>query len=428
MELIFRLGAKIRNPSLFDRYRFLKETERWPLHKLEAFQLEECRRFLAFAGEHSPYYQDLFRRVGFSPAQMNSLGDLKSLPVIEKESLIQENERIHSRFPFPKVFLCETSGTTGQVLTFRRDERWDSANRAAVMRGYSWYGIKPWDRNVYLWGFNFSPAEKLRVRVLDLLQNRFRVFSYERSQIERLARHTRRAVYLHGYSSMIFNIARILNANPDLPKPRHLLLVKGTSEKIFDSYQEEALKAFGKKIVSEYGAAEAGLIAFECPHGSMHVHIEGCVVEVVDGEILVTNLLSRSYPIIRYRLGDAVTLAPAGYRCPCGMAHPVIETVIGRVGKVVYGKKDAYPSLSFYYLFKNLYFERGLALCYRAIQSEKGRVSIEIEESAGDSEEMIRQEISKLFGDDLDVSLSFGVELGPVGGKRQDFVSYLDDA
>ena len=29
-------------------------------------------------------------------------------------------------------------------------------------------------------------------------------------------------------------------------------MIKGTSEKIFDKYQEEAKKAFGMKMVSEY--------------------------------------------------------------------------------------------------------------------------------------------------------------------------------
>ena len=161
-----------------------------------------------------------------------------------------------------------------------------------------------------------------------MLQNRFRVFSYDEAEIRRLARHTRKAVVLHGYSSMIYNIAKALNKDGQLPRPGRLKLVKGTSEKIFDAYQDEALKAFGMRIVSEYGAAETGLIAFECPHGSMHVHMEGCHVEVVDGEAVVTNLLSRSFPIIRYRLADSIELAPDGFECPCGMKHTAITREI----------------------------------------------------------------------------------------------------
>lgn len=427
MEFLFRLGARFRNPSLFSRYRFLKESEGWPLDQLKSHQFKECRDFLIFAKRTSRYFREVFAASGFNPEKIESLTDLEALPVTEKKDLIENNQVIHADYPFKKAFQCETSGTTGEVLTFRRNEEWDSANRAAVMRGYSWYGVNPWDRNVYLWGFNFSPRERIRVRFLDLLQNRFRVFSYGAEELEKLARKTARARYLHGYSSMIFHIARLLNERPELPKPQQLRLVKGTSERIFESYQEEAQKAFGRRIVSEYGAAESGLIAFECPQGSMHLHMEGCYVEVVDGEIIVTNFLSRSFPIIRYRLGDSVKMAPEGFRCPCGMAHPVIEEVVGRIGKVVFGKEETYPSLSFYYVFKNLYFGQGVALSYQVKQFEKGSVLIDMEEDVPEHEEAIRREVAKIFDDDLEVTLRFGVDTLSTDGKRQDFVSFVNE-
>ena len=427
MELLYRLGARWRNPSLFPRYRLLKETEGWSLDRLRAYQTEQCRKLLRFADEHSPYYHDLFRKMGFQPGRFQSLEDLEALPLLDKKTLLQENARIHTDYPFRKTFPCETSGTTGQVLTFRRDEAWDSANRAALMRGYSWYDVKPWDRNIYLWGFNIERWQRLRVRMLDILQNRFRVFSYDQSQIQRLAKHTRKAVFLHGYSSMIYEIAKAYNEDPHLPPPERLKLVKGTSEKIFDAYQEAARKAFGRRIISEYGAAEAGLIAFECPQGKMHVHMEGCYVEEVEGEVVVTNLLSFSFPIIRYRLGDSVDLAPEGYICPCGMEHEVIEDVLGRVGQVVYGKEGRYPSLTFYYVFKNLFFEKGLSLSYQARQEAKGEVLIDIEQDVPEVEGLIREELDKNFGSDLEATIRFGQTSLGAQAKRRDFLSLVDE-
>mgnify|MGYP000282295428 CR=1 FL=1 len=77
-------------------------------------------------------------------------------------------------------------------------------------------------------------------------------------------------------------------------------MVKGASEMILDAYQPEVDKAFGREMVSEYSAAEAGLIAFECPVGNMHINVEHVYVEVDESdEILVTNLYSHYFPIIR---------------------------------------------------------------------------------------------------------------------------------
>jgi phenylacetate-CoA ligase len=252
------------------------------------------------------------------------------------------------------------------------------------------------------------------------------VFSYDDAEIKRLARHTRKAVVVQGYSSMIYNIAKALNADASLPRPGRLKLVKGTSEKIFEAYQEEARKAFGMRIVSEYGAAETGLIAFECPHGSMHVHMEGCHVEVLDGEAVVTNLLSRSFPIIRYRLGDKIELAPEDFECACGMKHTVIREVLGRVGKVVHGRTRQFPSLVFYYVFKNIFFEKGIALSYQVRQHEKGKVIVDIEQYCADVLPLVLAEIAKYFGDDLEADVRFGQKVDLGSKKRRDFVSYLN--
>ena len=70
-------------------------------------------------------------------------------------------------------------------------------------------------------------------------------------------------------------------------KPLNLKMVKGTSEKIYERYQDEIKKAFGQKMISEYGAAETGIIAFECPSGNMHINMEGVIVEEINEEIII---------------------------------------------------------------------------------------------------------------------------------------------
>jgi phenylacetate-CoA ligase len=104
----------------------------------------------------------------------------------------------------------------------------------------------------------------------------------------------------------------------------------------------------------------------------MHIAMENVVVEVIDGEIVVTNLYSQSFPIIRYKLGDSVKLADSDFKCKCGRAHPVITDILGRVGKKIAGKESSYPSLTLYYLFKNLGLTKNILLNYQAIQKGIG--------------------------------------------------------
>lgn len=419
----FYLGARIRNPSLMQQYNLLKNSEFSSLETLKDLQLGRLKELLVFAGKHSPYYQDLFTETGFEPIDFNCFEDIKTLPIMSKSELISHNKLIHSDFPFSKLMLAETSGTSGVSLEFYRSEKWDSVNRANVMRAYDWFGVKVWDKNGYLWGYNIGASKSLKVKALDWLQNRQRIFRYDSSNIKKFAKNVSKASYIAGYSSMIYEVAKQLN-NLSI-KTDSILMVKGTSEMILDAYQPEIEKAFGRKMISEYGAAEAGLIAFECPDGSMHMNIESVYVEVDDNnEILITNLFSHSFPIIRYRLGDVVTLSDK--KCTCGRNHPILTEIVGRKGANIAGKIKTYPALTFYYVFKNIYLEHGILLNYKAIQEAKGEVILHIEKEENSKfEQLIIHELKKYFSDDINCELKYINEFEVGLKKRQYFESNL---
>lgn len=225
---------------------------------------------------------------------------------------------------------------------------------------------------------------------------------------------------------MLFQTAKLINER-GLPKPQKIKMIKGTSEKIFDSYQEEVQKAFGLKIISEYGATESGIIAFECPEGNMHINMEGVLVEEVNDEILVTNLQMKSFPIIRYQLGDYIQLASKDEVCRCGKNHSILKEVTGRVGANVYGFKEIYPSLYFYYIFKNLVKNKDLKLNYQIIQNQKGFLEFNIEQAINNQEiSLLKEEIKKYFKEDMTVEIKQNIVLKSTKGKFKSFISNIE--
>jgi phenylacetate-coenzyme A ligase PaaK-like adenylate-forming protein len=94
-------------------------------------------------------------------------------------------------------------------------------------------------------------------------------------------------------------------------------------------------EAFGCRIVEDYGASECMNMAFGCGHGRLHLNDDWVVLEPVDenhrpvpaGEpsatVLVTNLANRVQPLIRYDLGDSVSLDTT--MCPCGCSRPSLR-------------------------------------------------------------------------------------------------------
>lgn len=422
-RILFFLGSRWRNPSLFKTFSFLKHSEKWSLEVSANYQLNECKKLLEFADKHSPFWHSYFKNNQFQLSEFNSLADLNKLPPINKNVLLKYNNDIHSLFTFKKRFFSETSGTSGEVLKFWKNEEWDSFNRASVMRGYSWFDVKPWENNGYFWGYNLNIKRARKIRFLDALQNRFRLFSYKNEDIVKFAKKLENATYLHGYSSMIYEVAKISNQMG--LQLTNLKMLKGTSEKIYDSYQQEIQKAFGIKAINEYGAAETGIIGFECPHGNIHVNMQGVIVEEENNEIIVTNLVSKSFPIIRYKLGDYIELITE-VKCKCGLHTPVIKNIIGRIGKTVYGLNGIYPSLTFYYIFKNLALNNNLNLNYQAHQTEKGKLVFKIEQTLSESEsQLLIGEIKKYFADDMLYEIQQKQVLHKMEGKLKDFISSL---
>lgn len=427
-RFLWKTGSRWRNPGFKVSYRFLKATEKLTLNELKEIQFQRLKETLVFAYQNTEYYNEIFKKVSFIPERdFNSLNDINKVPLTTKYDLLQYNVKVHSRAKFNRVFKSESSGTSGQELKFLKDETWDSFNRAARFRGFSWYGVNPWERNGYLWGYNFAFKEKVKTFALDKLQNRFRLFSYNEKGIKHFIKKLEKATYLSGYSSMIYEIARRINSYQNKPELPGLKVICGTSEKIFDSYQPETLKAFGKRIVSEYGSAESGIIAFECPYGNMHINMEGVYVEEVDNEIIITNLIARSFPVIRYKLGDYIKLKDPGFECPCGMKHPIIEDVIGRVGKLVYGFKETYPSLTFYYVFKNLSNIYGLELNYQVSQENKGELIVKTQQDLPTEHlKLLENELIKYFKTDMTFKIIPDQELHEMNGKFVDFITTVE--
>ena len=85
-------------------------------------------------------------------------------------------------------------------------------------------------------------------------------------------------------------------------------------------------------------------MGYECNHGRMHINADWVIFEPVDanhnpvpaGQLsdrtLITNLANRVMPIIRYELGDRVTLLSK--KCDCGITLPLIK-VEGRTDEIL---------------------------------------------------------------------------------------------
>jgi phenylacetate-CoA ligase len=89
-------------------------------------------------------------------------------------------------------------------------------------------------------------------------------------------------------------------------------------------------------VMDWYGLAERVAAFGMCEYGRYHVMSDYAYVEFIptDLEGLVepvgTGFNNRAMPLLRYRCGDLVRLAPPSETCGCGRQGPIVAEIIGR--------------------------------------------------------------------------------------------------
>lgn len=166
--------------------------------------------------------------------------------------------------------------------------------------------------------------------------------------VEQLAEF--RPTHLTAYASMLHEIARHIESGRVSLKPE-LEEVVNISERLMPQAREHYVEIFGAPVLDNYSMGECLFLTNGCTKSNgMHVNSDWALLEVVDennqpmpdgetgAKVLVTNLANYIQPIIRYEIGDMITMATEP--CGCGSNLPLIDHVEGRDSDVFEIKTD----------------------------------------------------------------------------------------
>ncbi len=102
----------------------------------------------------------------------------------------------------------------------------------------------------------------------------------------------------------------------------------------------------GARVIDHHGMTETGPVSYGCPArpGVLHIIESSYVAEVIDGELILTNLGRLGSPLIRYRTGDLVHAVKG--QCICGSTDVALEGgILGRTDDMVVVRGvNIYPS------------------------------------------------------------------------------------
>jgi len=321
------------------------ELETLPREDLEKLQLRRLKDLVYRVYYNVPFYKNKFDELDLRPEHIQSLSDIKLLPLIEKQDL--RNNYPFGLFAVPKehvVRIHASSGTTGNATVVGYTQR-DVKNWSILMaRSLMAAGVTRRDtiHNAYGYGLFTGGlgihygAEQLGATILPVSGG-----STKRQVMLLKDFHPTVLCCTPSFAIHLFDVAQSAGISfKDLQLCYGIFGAEPWTEEmrldIESKLNIQAMDIFG---LSEIMGPGVGIECCTAQNG-LHIWEDHFIAEVIDpetkeplpygetGELVLTTLNKEAQPILRYRTRDLTSLNPIP--CRCGRTHIRMSKIMGR--------------------------------------------------------------------------------------------------
>ena len=332
----------------FNKYKEALHYEHLSVEELKALNWEKRKNIVEYAYFHTPFYKKYYDSRGFHPSQIYSDKDWEKVPILEKEFVRENPEALKSdEFDWNSLSPSTTGGSTGTPLIVYKEKK--IPFEVMGWRALNWWGLDPSDnvgilhrrtptsfvgnlKNRLLWW----PTQRAYLNATKISNKNIIDFIKE---IKR-----RKIVWIQGYCSALEQVSDfICDNNIYIPNVK---MVWSTSSPLSKTVRVKIETAFHCQVMDQYGCCELWNIAMQKPNEpylticSDFVHVDvvrddGSVCGKEEyGDILITDLNTFGFPLIKYRLGDKGSISLTALE-----SHdrfPKLNFVKGRITDSIY--------------------------------------------------------------------------------------------
>lgn len=333
----------------------------WPRERIERYRDHRLRALLAYARERSPFYAARLRDLDPSTA---TAADLAGLPVLTKPEVLDQWDAIVTVPGLERETVERTLAEQTWYSYTPAGQQFFSSGGSSGIRG-----VYVWDWELFVTLACLAWRTQLRDERLSQppLRERPRLAVLEAGKpphagtplfdiptmpgMETIvipagapfgeilsAAAAARPTHLVGFPSVVSRLARATLAGELEIRP---VQVSTNSEPLTHEDRQVIRDAWHAPVYNLWGSTEIGVQAVGCAHGdALHVCEDEVVLERVDdvgapvapdqpaARVLATGLANRTFPFVRYDLGDEVTYLPG--QCACGSGFARLASVAGR--------------------------------------------------------------------------------------------------
>ena len=312
--------------------------------------IDRLNELLAFAAERAP-----FQRERISALPLASLEELARIPACNKDDLLAD-QAAHPPYgtnltePLERfTHVHQTSGTSGatlRILSTDADWSWwrrcwgrtlEAAGVGAGDRVALAYSFGPY---ILFWasyeGVLERGARVIPLGGMDSVQRLLAIRDYAATTLLATPTYALHLAQVAGQQGMYDALASVQR-----------IVCAGEPGASIPATRERIEAAWDARCLDHAGLTEVGAFSYPCAeHGGLHLREDEFIVELLEpnscravadgepGELVVTALGRRGFPVIRYRTGDMAAREAGG--CPSG--HPgswLPRGILGRTDDMV---------------------------------------------------------------------------------------------
>lgn len=340
------------------------ERLKWTREQILSAQQEGLRKLLSHAKQNSEWHR---KRLADINEKNFTLDQIKQLPTMNKADLMKNWDSIvtdknltlekandfldHAEVEHPRFFLDRfqiyaTGGSSGQrgvfvwdrddFITFAlaffryqfRDEFYKTDSKKPLTIAII-TADHPVHMSTPLFSIPILPNMQIHLIYATLPLN---------DMIEKL--NALQPTHLLGYTSVIHRLAEQALRHGNLKiKPRR---VSVNSEPLFPQSRKLIDDAWHVPITNMWGSTDCGPHGVSCDYSPcLHLSEDLLIFEPIDSQkqairsgiesngILITNLINKTLPLIRYEMDDRITMLDA--KCACGSQYKLVNEIKGRM-------------------------------------------------------------------------------------------------
>lgn len=399
------------------------------------------RSMVEYAYKHCKFYHEYYNSVGFNPSMLKDEKDWQLVPIVEKQMIRDHiDDFISNEFKNRKLGEITTGGSTGKPLKIYKSP--NVYYEVLAWRALGWWNISPADNEAII-------HRKVPTGFIQTTKNRFYWWPTKRAYLsaksiseENIKKFIidikkNKIKWIVGYCAAIEYVADyILNNNIQIDC---IDLIWSTSSPLTKIVRDKIEKAFHCKVMDQYGCCEMGNIAIQKPGenyltiNSDYVHVD--IVDSSDsiinekkeyGDVLITELKTVEFPLIKYRLGDKSRYIKTMKESHDGF--PKMEFVRGRISDAVWLPDGTYIDGAYLTTICDNYSD--YVACYQIIQDLDYSVQINFIPRQGDFnfdliKNKIINEFQELTKEKIKINHSTVSKISDFDGKRKFIISNI---